>query len=91
MEFMEMMNCKEVAKRTMAKEKPKGIWERLDYKFHLFICSTCRVFVKQMENLDRSLKKRLQQNVEKHYDPSDGHALKEEVLRNFKKINDENE
>ena len=76
---MEMLSCKDIAKKTMAREKPQGLWQNIDFKFHLFICKTCRIFIRQMENLDQCFSER----VEKQAQDQGKESLRKEIIQKF--------
>lgn len=77
-----MLSCKDLAKKTLS-EEPFTKKEKVERWVHLMMCHTCRIFMKQMENLERSLKLSLKKDL-KSYE-KEREALKNKILEETKK------
>ena len=69
----------------MAKES-MSFKEKIELKIHLMMCRACRVFVQQMENLDRTFQNLVTKSVKATQ--ADQDSLKEEVIKEFSKGRD---
>jgi hypothetical protein len=77
-----MLSCKDLAKKTLS-EGSYTFKEKVERWIHLKICHTCRIFQRQMENLDHSLRKGLKKDFDKHHKARED--LKEKLLKEAKK------
>jgi len=77
-----MFSCKDIAKKTMSKE-PLSWKEKVEYRLHLFICATCKIFVTQMENLDTTMKSVIKNKTQAN--ESEAKNLKEEIIKKAQK------
>jgi hypothetical protein len=71
-----MLSCKDIARKTMS-EEPYTFKEKIEFKIHMFICATCRVYLQQMENFDKTVKKVMGKKVE----PEVANDLQKEILK----------
>jgi hypothetical protein len=72
-----MMNCKEIAKKTLS-EEPLSFRQKAECFIHLLMCHSCKIFIKQMDNLDHSLKKAMLKSSKEHLDVLE--KVKKEIL-----------
>ncbi|GEM_PF-4876364 len=72
-----MMNCKEIAKNMLV-EKSLNFRQKVDRFIHLLMCRSCKIFIKQMDNLDHSFKKAMLKNSKEQLDVME--KVKKDIL-----------
>lgn len=73
-----MLSCKDIARKAMA-EEPYTLKEKIEYKIHIFICATCRVYLQQMKNFDQTVNKVLKKKAAAESETSKD--LEKEILK----------
>lgn len=82
-----MKTCKEVS-HIVATEKELNFKEKIEVKFHLFICKVCRHYAKQMEGLKKGL--HLYVKKSNKLSPEKTKQLKERMIEKIINSNKEN-
>ena len=77
-----MYTCKDIHKKVLS-EETLGPVSWLKFKFHMFICSSCKVTVAQMNNLQNSIASVLLKKAEVSKDSA--RSLEEELKEKFNK------
>lgn len=53
-----MLSCKEVSRLVSERhERPLGLWERLNIKLHLMMCSGCTRFHRQLDFITTAMRR----------------------------------
>ena len=53
-----MKHCKQVAKMMAPPARP-GLWQKIQFLFHLLICHYCRIYLKHLKILSKNYKKNI--------------------------------
>jgi hypothetical protein len=54
MKLMGMFTCKQFVK-IVAEDAKLGLWGRMQFRIHVFLCHKCRSYVKQMNKIVQSV------------------------------------
>jgi hypothetical protein len=51
-----MFSCKDISKHSCNEEDLKGL-DKINYKFHIFICVKCKKYVSSLRKVEQAFKK----------------------------------
>jgi hypothetical protein len=77
-----MYSCKDIHQKLMSEEQ-LGLISRFKLRFHIFICSSCKVTISQLENLQKSIHTAL--SKKSSVSEETARSFEEELKEKFKK------
>ena len=76
---LKLYTCKEVTELTCSEEK-LGFIDRLNYRFHLFICKNCQIYTQQIKDLRQQMKQAMVSKANES-SKTNRQTLREEIIK----------